>query len=66
MSLEDFPAFARLHGSEIRQALLDGTYKPQAVRRVSIPKPNGGGRFQAFCIFIVYEPPYTTFSRSWS
>ena len=44
MTLEDFPAFARLHWSEIRQALLDGTYKPQAVRRVSIPKPNGGER----------------------
>ncbi len=28
----------------IRQQLLDGTYRPQAVRRVAIPKPGGGER----------------------
>jgi RNA-directed DNA polymerase len=28
----------------IRQRLLDGTYKPEPVRRVSLPKPNGGTR----------------------
>lgn len=44
MTLEDFPAFARSHGSQIRQALLDGRYQPQPVRRVSIPKPSGGER----------------------
>ncbi|PNZ77194.1 group II intron reverse transcriptase/maturase, partial [Staphylococcus microti] len=26
---------------QIRKKLLDGTYKPQAVRKVEIPKPNG-------------------------
>jgi RNA-directed DNA polymerase len=44
MTLEDFPSFARSHWSAIRQDLLDGTYEPQPVRRVSIPKPNGGER----------------------
>jgi RNA-directed DNA polymerase len=44
MHLEDFPAFARLHWSAIRQRLIDGTYQPQPVRRVSIPKPKGGER----------------------
>ena len=43
MALEDFPANARLHWPTIRQSLLEGTYLPQPVRRVSIPKPNGRG-----------------------
>lgn len=30
--------------SQIRKKLLDGTYKPQAVRKVEIPKPNGKKR----------------------
>jgi RNA-directed DNA polymerase len=44
MTLKEFPAFARKHWASIRQAFLDGTYCPQPVRRVSIPKPNGGER----------------------
>jgi RNA-directed DNA polymerase len=44
MPIEDFTAFARLHWAAIRQALCDGTYQPQPVRRVSIPKPGGGER----------------------
>jgi RNA-directed DNA polymerase len=44
VSVEDFPAYARVHWPGIRQALLDGTYRPQAVRRARIPKPNGGER----------------------
>lgn len=43
MSLEDFPAYAREHWSEIRQSLLDGSYQPCPVRRVVIPKPQGKG-----------------------
>lgn len=44
MRIEDFPAYARGHWPAIRQALREGTYCPQPVRRVSIPKPGGGER----------------------
>ena len=44
MTVEDFPTFARAHWATVRQALLDGTYQPQPVRRVTIPKPSGGER----------------------
>lgn len=43
MTLEDFPAYARVHWSEIRQSLKDGSYQPRPVRRVMIPKPRGKG-----------------------
>lgn len=44
MRIEDFPEFARSNLPAIRQALREGTYRPQPVRRVTIPKPNGGER----------------------
>nr|WP_242043404.1 group II intron reverse transcriptase/maturase [Leptolyngbya sp. FACHB-671] len=43
MSLEDFPDYAREHWSEIRQSLMDGSYHPRPVRRVTIPKSHGKG-----------------------
>lgn len=44
MRIEDFPVYARSHWPAIRQALREGTYCPQPVRRVNIPKPGGGER----------------------
>ena len=44
MRIEDLIEFARSRWTDIRQALLDGTYQPQPVRRVVIPKPDGGER----------------------
>jgi len=43
MTLEEFPAFVRSHWPTVRQALLDGSYQPSPVRRVSIPKPGNRG-----------------------
>jgi group II intron reverse transcriptase/maturase len=34
----------KTHWPRIREALLDGSYRPQPVRRVQIPKPGGGMR----------------------
>ena len=44
MPIEDFARFAREQWPTIRERLVDGSYRPQPVRRVMIPKPGGGER----------------------
>lgn len=44
MTVRELPAHLREHWSEIRGQLLAGTYRPQPVKRVEIPKPGGGVR----------------------
>jgi RNA-directed DNA polymerase len=44
MSVEQLSGHLKEHWPTIRQQLLSGTYKPQPVRRVEIPKPDGGVR----------------------
>jgi RNA-directed DNA polymerase len=44
MHIKDFAEFAREHWAAIRERLSDGSYRPQPVRRVKIPKPGGGER----------------------
>jgi group II intron reverse transcriptase/maturase len=44
MSVSELRPHMMEHWQEIREALLAGTYEPAPVRRVEIPKPNGGKR----------------------
>jgi RNA-directed DNA polymerase len=44
MSVEQLPGYLKQHWSEIREQLLNGTYRPQPVKRVEIAKPDGGVR----------------------
>ena len=44
MTVAELRSYVKTHWTEIRQQLLEGTYKPQPVRRVEIPKPGGGVR----------------------
>jgi RNA-directed DNA polymerase len=43
MTVEELPGYLKEHWPAIREQLLCGTYKPQPVKRVEIPKPDGGG-----------------------
>lgn len=44
VTVDELMDYCRLHWPCIKEALLSGTYQPQAVRRVAIPKPQGGER----------------------
>ena len=44
ITLEDFPAYLRAHWGDILSQLNTGRYRPSAVRRVEIPKDDGGKR----------------------
>jgi len=44
MTVEELPDYLKEHWPAIRQQLLSGTYRPQPVKRVEIPKPDGGVR----------------------
>ena len=44
MDIDQSVEYLKLHWKEIRLKLLAGTYRPSPVRRVMIPKPDGGER----------------------
>jgi len=44
MNVEELPDYLRSHWPKIREQLENGKYQPGVVKRVKIPKPNGGER----------------------
>jgi RNA-directed DNA polymerase len=44
ITVQQLPEHLKQHWPAIREQLLSGTYKPQPVKRVEIPKPDGGMR----------------------
>jgi RNA-directed DNA polymerase len=44
MTVRQLPAYLKQHWPAIREQLWSVTYKPQPVKRVEIPKPDGGVR----------------------
>jgi len=44
MTVQQLPEYLKQHWPAIREQLLSGAYKPQPVKRVEIPKPDGGVR----------------------
>jgi len=44
MTVTDLEGYCRQHWPRVREELLSGQYRPQPVRCVEIPKPNGGVR----------------------
>ena len=44
MRVDELLSHLKRHGTELKQSILKGEYQPQPVRRVEIPKPEGGKR----------------------
>jgi RNA-directed DNA polymerase len=44
MTVEELPAYLQTHWLWIKEQLVQGRYRPQPVKRVEIPKPDGGVR----------------------
>jgi len=44
LTVDQLSAYLKQHWPAIREQLLSGTYEPKPVRRVEIPKPDGGVR----------------------
>ena len=49
MTVDELGDHLKVHWPEIRSRLLAGSYTPQPVRRVEIPKASGGVRLLSAC-----------------
>jgi RNA-directed DNA polymerase len=44
MKVDELPQFLKQNVGTLKESILEGTYRPKPVRRVEIPKPDGGVR----------------------
>lgn len=44
MKVDELPQYLKQNVETLKKSILEGTYRPQPVRRVEIPKPDGGVR----------------------
>lgn len=44
MTVDELQTFLKENGDQVRKDIMEGTYSPKPVRRVEIPKPDGGIR----------------------
>ena len=44
LEVKDLPEYLVIYWKQIKQCLLAGEYQPRPIRRVEIPKPDGGVR----------------------
>lgn len=58
LTVEDLSSWIAGHKQELLSSLLDGSYRPRAVRGVSIPKPDGGERQLGIPMSRAYCTPY--------
>ncbi|MBK6996074.1 MAG: hypothetical protein IPH31_14535 [Lewinellaceae bacterium] len=64
MKAEDLFSYLVQHWKELQTSVLEGKYRPEAVRRVEIPKPNGGVRQLGIPTVIDRMP--TNVARLWT
>ena len=76
MTIEQLLPYLQKHYEDMANSLMDGTYRPKPVRRVEIPKPDGGVRLlgiptvvdrmiqQAMATVLsgIYEPIFSNYS----